>query len=93
VHAARIRLRYRAASNRLGDLPLRAGPAADFQGRLDQAGEAGANRHSSNIEPSGAIRIKNYTLKGLVMYAYDIFDFQISGGAARVATDASSRRA
>jgi bla regulator protein BlaR1 len=42
---------------------------------------------SSNVEPGGTLRIKNYTLKALIMYAYGVFDFQVSGGAGWVATD------
>src|SRR5712671_4554447 len=52
-----------------------------------QPSAPGQSVTSSNPGPGGTLTIKNYTLKSLLMFAYDVFDFQISGGPGWIASD------
>jgi bla regulator protein blaR1 len=42
--------------------------------------DARYNQRMLMLQPGGGLRVTNLTLKGLIIWAYDVRDFQISGG-------------
>jgi uncharacterized protein (TIGR03435 family) len=60
--------------------PASAAKTPGFEVASIKPGKTGGRGHSLLSDPSGRFTTENATLRNLVMYAYNVRDFQVSGG-------------
>jgi len=64
----------------IGTLPLRSQTRPSFEVASIKAGDAKDIRSGVHIQPGGLFRTENATLRTLISFAYDLRNYEISGG-------------